>query len=130
MLSIAVFLLAQSSSITADEVASEIQENPALMRVLESKTGSFVRCGRRALDTPSASEAGNTDPTEFSPDTAADMLGGAMLKAAQDCDIDGTAAKIAPDIRNALPDKYRTYATDTAKAYLFQLIGMSLWGVP
>ena len=130
MLPIAVFLLAQASSSLADDAAAEIQENPALMRTLEAKTGAFVRCGRRALESRIASEAGSTDLSSVSPEAAADMLTRAMHKAVQDCDVDGNAARIVPDIRNALPNKYQPFATDAARAYLYQLIGMSLWGVP
>ena len=128
MLSIAFLLLAQAGSSAAEAAAAEIQENPALMRVLESKTGSFVRCGRRALDARMASEAGNVDFNTTSQEQATEMLGRAMRKASQDCDIEGNAARIAPDIRNALPDKYRPHAGDAARAYLFQLLGLSLFG--
>ena len=128
MLPIALFLLANSS--LADAAAAEIQENPALMRTLESKTGAFVRCGRRALDSRMASEAGNADPSNMSQEAAGELLARSMRKAAQDCDVEGNAARIAPDIRNALPDKYRPYATDAARAYLYQLVGLSLWGEP
>ena len=128
MVAFALALMMQASAASIEGAAERIAGRPELARMFEQKSAPFIRCGRKALERHLASQAAGTDFESMSQDRALAAFQRAMDGAARDCDIDGQTKIIAGDIRAALPDIDRSTAVAVARANLYQLIGLSIWG--
>ena len=128
MIAFALALMMQASAASIEGAAERIAGSPELARMFEQKSAPFIRCGRKALEKHLAEQAAGTSFESMSQSRALGVFQKAMDGAARDCDIDGQATIIAADIRAALPDIDRSAAVAIARANLYQLIGLSIWG--